>query len=212
MTGRRAGAVKRGRHGNQQGSPPKRRRDAREAMRAKGTGKRKNALGGPHKSLIRLDSDKENPSLSLVGFGRVLLDLAQFGPIWLNLDSALDFLGCCSLHIAAADIILGSPPAAQPPPSRLKAPQGASRSKSLENTPLSCDVINERHTIVYIAWRRLGASAPAPRARRRSRRARSGPRSSPASPRRPCRRSSSSCRAGSCPSASSAGGRRRSPS
>jgi hypothetical protein len=29
------------------------------AMRAKGTGKRKNALGGPRKSLIRLDSDKE---------------------------------------------------------------------------------------------------------------------------------------------------------
>ena len=38
---------------------PERRLDAREAMRAKGTGKRKNALGGPRKSLIRLDSAKE---------------------------------------------------------------------------------------------------------------------------------------------------------
>jgi hypothetical protein len=57
-------------------------------MRANRAGKRKNALGGPRKSLIRLDSDKENPSFPLVGFGWALLDLAQFGSIWLNLYSA----------------------------------------------------------------------------------------------------------------------------
>jgi hypothetical protein len=55
-------------------------------MRAKEAGKRKNALGGPRKSLIRLDSDKENPSLSfdclwpgLAGFGSIWPNLAQFG-------------------------------------------------------------------------------------------------------------------------------------
>jgi hypothetical protein len=38
--------------------------DARGAMRAKETGKRKNRPGGPRKSLIKLDSDKEDPSFS----------------------------------------------------------------------------------------------------------------------------------------------------
>jgi hypothetical protein len=33
-------------------------------MRANRRGKRKNALGGRRKPLIRLDSDKENPSFS----------------------------------------------------------------------------------------------------------------------------------------------------
>jgi hypothetical protein len=47
-------------------------------MRAKGTGKRKNALGGPRKSLIRLNSDKIQ-ALSLAGFGWIWLNLAQFG-------------------------------------------------------------------------------------------------------------------------------------
>jgi hypothetical protein len=77
-------------------------------MRANRAGKRKNALRGPRKSLIRLDSDKENPSFPLVGFGQVLLDLAQFGPIWLNLDSALDFI-----PIAATELILSSAPASK---------------------------------------------------------------------------------------------------
>jgi hypothetical protein len=54
-------------------------------MRANRAGKRKNALGGPHKSLIWLDSDKQIQAFPLVGFGRALLDLAQFGSIWLNL-------------------------------------------------------------------------------------------------------------------------------
>ena len=44
----------------------KRRLDAREPMRAKGTSKRKNALGGPRKSLIRLNSDKEIQAFPLV--------------------------------------------------------------------------------------------------------------------------------------------------
>jgi hypothetical protein len=58
----------------------------REAMRANRTGKRKNTLGGRRKSLITLDSDKENPSLSfdwlwpgLAGFCWILLNLAKFG-------------------------------------------------------------------------------------------------------------------------------------
>jgi hypothetical protein len=51
----------------------------REAMRANRAGKGKNALGGPSKSLITLDSDKEIQAFPLVGFGRAWLDLAQFG-------------------------------------------------------------------------------------------------------------------------------------
>jgi hypothetical protein len=72
-------------------------------MRADRAGKRKNALGGPRKSLIRLDSDKENPSLS---FDRLWPGLAGFGSIWLNLDSAWIFLGLYALYIGATDLIL----------------------------------------------------------------------------------------------------------
>jgi hypothetical protein len=80
-----------------EGSRPKRRLDARWALRANRAGKRKNALGGPRKSLIRLDSDKENPSLSfdwlwpgLAGFGWIWLDLAGFGSIWIPLGFSLE--------------------------------------------------------------------------------------------------------------------------
>jgi len=51
----------------------------REAMRANRAGERKNALGGPRKSLITLDSDKQIQAFPLVGFGRAWPDLAQFG-------------------------------------------------------------------------------------------------------------------------------------
>jgi hypothetical protein len=74
----------------------------REAMRANRAGKRKNTVGGPRKSLIRLDSDKENPSSSL---GWAWLDLAQFGSVWPNLDSAWIFLGFLALHIDATELI-----------------------------------------------------------------------------------------------------------
>ena len=56
-----------------------RRSDACEAMGADRAGKRKNGLGGPRKSLIRLDLDKEIQAFPLVILGWVLLDLAQFG-------------------------------------------------------------------------------------------------------------------------------------
>jgi hypothetical protein len=59
-------------------------------MRADRAGKRKNTLGGPRKSLTRLDSDKEIQAFPLVGFGRALLDLAQFGLIWIPLGFSLD--------------------------------------------------------------------------------------------------------------------------
>jgi hypothetical protein len=36
--------------------------------------------------LIRLNSDKENPSFPLIRLGRAWLDLAQFGPIWIRWD------------------------------------------------------------------------------------------------------------------------------
>ena len=67
-----------------------RRSGAREALPATRTGKRKNALGGPGKSLIRLDSDKEIQAFPLVGFGLIWLDLAQFGSIWILLGFSLD--------------------------------------------------------------------------------------------------------------------------
>jgi hypothetical protein len=59
-------------------------------MRADRAGKRKNALGGPRKSLIRLVSDKEIQAFPLIIFGLAWLDLAQFGPIWMGLGFSLD--------------------------------------------------------------------------------------------------------------------------
>jgi hypothetical protein len=74
-------AVNRDRNGKEDGSPLELQFDARGAMRAKETGKRKNALGGPRKSLIRLDSDKENPSFS---FDWLWPASAGFCSIWPN--------------------------------------------------------------------------------------------------------------------------------
>jgi hypothetical protein len=42
-------------------------------------GERKNALGGPRKSLKRLEPDKESKLIPLLSFGRAWLDLARFG-------------------------------------------------------------------------------------------------------------------------------------
>jgi hypothetical protein len=44
-----------------------------------------------------------------------LLDLARFGQIWLNLESAWIFLGFYALHIPATDLILNSTPAGRRP-------------------------------------------------------------------------------------------------
>jgi hypothetical protein len=49
--------------------------------------------------------------------------LAQFGSIWLNLDSAWIFLGCYASHIAA-DVIQSSPPAAP-----IRCAQSSSRAR-----------------------------------------------------------------------------------
>ena len=87
-------------HVEQEGSRPKRRSDAREPMRANRAAKEKLPLGGPRKSLIRLDSDKEIQAFPLVGFGWAWLDLAQFGPIWIRLGFSL-----VPLHICATDLI-----------------------------------------------------------------------------------------------------------
>jgi hypothetical protein len=51
--------VKRGRHGREEGSRPKRRLDAREPTWANRAKQKKKRLGGPCKSLIRLKTDKE---------------------------------------------------------------------------------------------------------------------------------------------------------
>ena len=105
MTRPRAGAVKRGRHGKEEGSRPERRSHAREAMRANRGGKRKNALTprGPRKSLIRLNLDKEIQASPLVGFGRAWLDLAQFGPIWIPLGFFLDLIPYTSAPRTSSD-------------------------------------------------------------------------------------------------------------
>src|SRR5271155_2450205 len=94
-------------------------------MPANRAGERKNALGGPRKSLIRLDSDKEIQAFPLVGFGRAWLDLAQFGPIWIPLGFSLD-----TLHIGATGLILSSPPAGLRP--------AAHESSSRRRLELSC--------------------------------------------------------------------------
>jgi hypothetical protein len=41
----------------------------------------------------------------LIGFDQALLDLAGFGSIWLNLDSAWIFLGFYALRFGATDLI-----------------------------------------------------------------------------------------------------------
>jgi hypothetical protein len=75
-------------------------------MRANRAGERKNALGGPRKPLIRLDSDKE---IKVNAFDSLWPGLAGFASIWPNLDSAWIFLGCYTLHIGATDLILRRP-------------------------------------------------------------------------------------------------------
>jgi hypothetical protein len=124
-------------------------------MRANRGGKRKNALGGPRKSLIRLDSDKEIQAFPLVGLGWILLNLAQFG-------FCLDFpwMSYIILHIGATDLILSSPPAA---PTRITAgvePALLNLDSTWIRAPLAFRPDNPRLTLsdAYFAARNSGFS------------------------------------------------------
>src|SRR5271170_1969860 len=92
-------------------------------MRANRAGKRKNALGGPRKSLIRLDSDKEIQASPLVGFGGAWLDLAQFGPIWIPLGFSLDVMRYTSAP-RTSSVRSAAPPLAPSPSTDLIRDQG----------------------------------------------------------------------------------------
>jgi hypothetical protein len=73
---RPAGAAKSSKTWKFQRLPPERRLDARAPTRANRERKIKNGLGGPRKSLIRPDSDKEIQAFSL---GWAWLDFDGFG-------------------------------------------------------------------------------------------------------------------------------------
>ena len=73
---------------NRKASRPKRRFDARDAMRANRAGERKNTLGGSAQVLDKARFGQGNPSFSL---GWIWPGFAGFGSIWPNLDFGLDF-------------------------------------------------------------------------------------------------------------------------